>query len=127
MAPTVLNVDLIQQHVLPPGSDDTSTSKTNYGRRLLVDVVDARARRQPDRTWASIAHINAADSFINVIIKELAQAVNFMSWWMESQIGRSSSDKIDTIGYIGAPDVRYGIMFLASIKLGYKVSASTAY
>jgi hypothetical protein len=44
-----------------------------------------------------------------------------MSWWIEARIGRSG-DTIQTISYLGAPDVRYGVMFLAAMKCGYKVN-----
>ena len=44
-----------------------------------------------------------------------------MSWWLEERLGRSKGT-IETISYTGAPDVRYGIILLAAIKLGYKIS-----
>ncbi len=127
MAPTILDVDSIQQYLLSNPYDNSSLVRINYGRRLLAQVVDDRARLQPEKIWASIAHSDARDGFRDVTIRELAQAVNFMSWWIEARIGRSKpangrfGEDIEAISYIGAPDVRYGVMFLAAIKCGYKV------
>ena len=132
----VLDVDSIQQQILDKAIVDPRDDPRNkylgsrrkgfkYGRRLLVTVVDERAKESPDRIWASIARSNANDGFRDVTIGELSRAVNFVSWWLEERIGRSK-DTIETISYIGAPDVRYGIMFLAAIKLGYKVSRGSS-
>ena len=130
MEPAILDVDSIQQYLLSNPYDKASLVPINYGRRLLAQVVDDRARLQPERIWASIAHSNSCDGFRDFTIKELAQAVNFMSWWIDARIGRSKpatgrfGEATEAISYIGSPDVRYGVMFLAAIKCGYKVGTS---
>lgn len=124
MAPAIVDVDSIQHYLFSNPYDQSSLIKLDYGRRLLPQVVDDRARWQPERIWASIARSTASDGFLDITIKELAQAVNFMSWWLEARIGRSATNQIEAISYIGAPDVRYGVMFLAAIKCGYKVGLS---
>ena len=127
----VLDVDSIQQQILDKATVDPIGDPRNkylrsrrkgvkYGRRLLVTVVDERAKESPDKIWASMARSNVSDGLRDVTIGELSRAVNFMSWWLEERLWRSKGT-IETISYIGAPDVRYGIIFLAAIKLGYKI------
>ncbi|KAI4241070.1 MAG: hypothetical protein L6R42_011382 [Xanthoria sp. 1 TBL-2021] len=49
----------------------------------------------------------------------MARAVNHMAWWLKTQIGISPS--FETVSYLGVPDIRYAIFFLAAVKCGYKV------
>ncbi len=49
----------------------------------------------------------------------MSQAVNVMAWWLEKEIGESST--FETLSYLGPPDLRYAIVFLAAVKCGYKV------
>ena len=85
----------------------------------MPQVVDATALLQPEKIWASFALSGASLAFRDVSFKELAHAVDFVSWWIEDLIGRSTV--FETIAYMGINDIRYGIMLLAAIKCGYKV------
>lgn len=89
------------------------------GERLLPQVADAHAKFDPERIWASIAHSDISRGFRDVTFKELAHTVNYVAWWIDGKIGRSND--FETIAYMGVSDIRYGFMFLAAIKCGYKV------
>ncbi|KAJ5678651.1 acetyl-CoA synthetase-like protein [Penicillium macrosclerotiorum] len=51
-------------------------------------------------------------------MKDLARAVNFLCWWIEDIIGRAETR--ETLGYIGANDIRYCIFLLACQKTGHQ-------
>ena len=92
-----------------------------YGSRLLPHVVDELAQSNPKRAYATIPlSSDISEGFRDVTTLEMAQAVNHFAFWLEKSFGRSSS--FETISYMGIPDLRYAIVFLAAVKCGYKVS-----
>ena len=92
------------------------------GQRLLPQVVEQLASEDPDRIFASYAvSQNLEDGFVDVSMKCMSHAVNEMAYWIDRSIGRSNS--FATLCYIGASDIRYTIVFLATIKCGWKVSS----
>ena len=93
-----------------------------YGKRLIPHVVDEIARSKPDRLYASFPRSpNLADGFHIVTFRGLAKAANAAAWWLEEKVGRS--DDTETLAYMSLSDILYAIMFLASVKCGYKVSS----
>ena len=52
-------------------------------------------------------------------MKDLASAVNTITWWIDREI--CPSDNFETLASMGATDIRYRIFFFAAIKCGYKV------
>ena len=91
-----------------------------YGKRLIAHTVDDLAAREPDRVWATIPlGPEISDGFRDITVKQLANAVNSVAWWLESKIGRS--DRFEVIAYLGLSDVRYAILFFAAVKCGYVV------
>ena len=96
----------------------------DYGRRLIPNIVDERARSEPERAVYSIpvscddgSHgfedISARGAvysvpvssddvpprFRDISARVYANAVNRIAWWLESELGKGSS--FQTIGYIG--------------------------
>jgi acyl-CoA synthetase (AMP-forming)/AMP-acid ligase II len=61
-----------------------------------------------------------SDGFYSMTIRELAHAVNYTSWWIERNLGRSSN--FETLAYMSSNDVRYIVFVIACNKTGYKVS-----
>lgn len=103
------------QDKIPPGGP--------YGERLLPQVIDAYAESDPERIYALVP--NSADvtqGFRKITMRDLASAVDLIAWWIDSHFGRSES--FETLAYIGATDICYGIFFFAAIKCGYKVCSS---
>ena len=95
--------------------------KPRYGSRLLPQVVDELARSSPKRVFATLPlSSDLTQGFYDVTMLQVSQAVNKLAYWLEHTIGRSTA--FETLSYMGLPDLRYAIVFLAAVKCGYKVS-----
>jgi hypothetical protein len=82
-----------------------SASK-DYGRRLVVSIVDDWARDEPDRILYSLPLTrNVAEGFRDITALEFANAVNRTAWWLESQLGKGSS--FPTVGYMGPCKINF--------------------
>lgn len=92
-----------------------------FGQRILPQVVDFYAQTDPSRVYAFIPNSNndLSRGFSGVTMAKLAAMVNHLSWWLTGYLGCGA---LDAIAYIGPCDIRYCIIFLASVKCGYKVS-----
>ena len=95
------------------------------GKRLLPVVIDEYARDQPERPWASIPidDWDLTQGYEDVSYGALANAINKLAWYIERTIGRSSN--LETIAYLGVPDIRYHMMEIAACKTGHKVLFSS--
>ena len=101
----------VNGHVEPP-----------YGSRLLPQVVDELASSDPQRIYATLPlSSDLSKGFQDVTMRQVSQAVNRCAYWLEDTIGRSAV--FETLSYMGLPDLRYAIVFLAAVKCGYKVSS----
>ncbi|KAJ4363131.1 hypothetical protein N0V83_010251 [Neocucurbitaria cava] len=93
-------------------------------KELLPHVLFKLADKYPDLTYAEY-HINPAtiaDGFRKVTYREMANAVHASAWWIEKNAGKPEvDDGRETMVYIGPNDVRYGILVLASVMVGYKM------
>ncbi|KAL8935232.1 MAG: hypothetical protein Q9216_005528 [Gyalolechia sp. 2 TL-2023] len=91
-----------------------------YGSRLLPQVLDDLAESKPERIFASIPKtFELKDGFRDVTVLQVSRSVNRLAWNIDGNIGRSPN--FATIAYLGLPDLRYTVFFLAAIKCGYKV------
>lgn len=92
---------------------------------LLPSILDDRAWTCPEGEWAQFpaSETTYEAGFRLVTNREAADAVNRVAWTLEEELGRSS--KFETIAYIGPTDLRYYIVVLAAIKVGYKVGLPT--
>ncbi|KAJ5945718.1 NRPS-like enzyme [Penicillium verhagenii] len=89
-------------------------------RKLLAAEVDLLAKSDPGRRFGLIPRSGQIeDGFREITFRDLARAVNAMSWWMEKNIGKPTQG--ETISYLGNNDVRYIVFMLASHKLGYTI------
>lgn len=96
-------------------------AKVPYGQRLLPQVVDEAAVTSPNRVIGMIAKTpNISEGFNELTTSQLANAVNYMSWWFEEKIGKSKN--FEAVAYLGVTDFRYSVFGLAAIKTGYAVS-----
>ena len=103
-----------RKHIGPP-----------YGSRLMPHVVDELAQSAPGRIYATIpVSSDISQGFRDVTMIQIAKSVNYLAWWLEQSFGHSSS--FETLTYMGVPDLRYAIVFLAAVKCGYKVSRDIA-
>lgn len=97
-------------------------------RNLTCDVnipfpvlIDQRASDTPDRTFAIIPRTaNISDGYREYKYSELAQAVNKISWWLDQELGKSVN--LETIAYMGSPDLRYSFLVVGALKTRRNVS-----
>ncbi|TVY44409.1 Non-canonical non-ribosomal peptide synthetase [Lachnellula subtilissima] len=89
-----------------------------YGQRILPKLVDELAAATPNRVLGMMARSSdISKGFIDLSTTQLANAVNYTSWWIEDHIGKSIN--FETIAYLGATDFRFWAIELAAIKTGY--------
>lgn len=120
-------VDLPAAAALDLGSREhsmTSPPGGPYGERLVVNTVDDLAERTPNRIYASVSRSQHSlnDGFLDITIRQLADAVNFAAWDIHDRYGRSQS--FDVIAYLGVSDIRYAFYTYGAIKTRYVVSDS---
>ena len=90
------------------------------GKKLLTATVDNIAKTDPSKRFAVIPRgREISDGFRYLSMKDLAQAVDFTSWWIEGIIGPAQSR--ETLAYMGNHDILYFVFILACQKTGYQV------
>jgi acyl-CoA synthetase (AMP-forming)/AMP-acid ligase II len=95
------------------------TAQSPYGRRLVVDIVDDVASKDPSRPWLyQPCTSSPKDGWEPITFGQLANAVNYVARIINVNITSKSSTPFPTVSYIGASDARYGIVLLACIKAG---------
>lgn len=73
---------------------------TEYGKRLVPQILDTLASTEPDRIIYSIARFSGpAQEFRRVSARTFAQAVDKTAWWLQKQVG--TTIEIQTVGYMG--------------------------
>ncbi|KAI4176560.1 MAG: hypothetical protein LQ346_007859 [Caloplaca aetnensis] len=91
---------------------------TEYGKRLVPQILDTLASTEPDRIIYSIARFSGpAQEFRRVSARTFAQAVDKTAWWLQKQVG--TTIEIQTVGYMGPHDIRHILLTYASVKAGY--------
>ena len=99
------------------------TSKPEYGKRLLPNLVDDYARTDPDHVFAMVPKSsNFADGFQDITIRTFARAVSEVAHRIDSLAGKSTN--FDTIAYIGPSQsmvLRMSDTFLLTSTSGPKV------
>ncbi|KAF2096352.1 acetyl-CoA synthetase-like protein [Rhizodiscina lignyota] len=89
------------------------------GQRLIPIVIDELAERDGDRVMASCPRSSdLSQGYRDVTIRDFANAINRLGAFLESRIGFSKT--FETAGYFGLVDMRYHIITIALIKLGWK-------
>lgn len=78
----------------PPNKD------VQYGRRLLPQLVDDKAQSNPAQLMGMIAKSSdLSQGFFEFSYKDIANAVNFISWWLIKKMGPPSAGR-NTIAYM---------------------------
>ncbi|OLN85756.1 Iterative polyketide synthase CazM 8 [Colletotrichum chlorophyti] len=94
---------------------------TQYGKRLLPQIVDEIAKSEPNREFFSVPRSsNPKDGWKPVTFKQIANAVNRIAQRIIDKRGKPEPGSFPTLTYIGPNDARYMIITLACIKAGYK-------
>ncbi len=101
----------------PQSSGETS----QHGRRLLVHIVDDRAKNEPNREWVSIPRSsNPQDGWKKITYKQAANAINRLAHKItEMRAGMDAlPGAVPTLAYIGPNDARYLVVCLGAVKAG---------
>ncbi|KAK4195711.1 hypothetical protein QBC40DRAFT_18157 [Triangularia verruculosa] len=92
-----------------------------FGRRLIPNIVDERARLEPTREWISVPRTsNPKDGWKKITYKDAANAINRIAHKLVSTTGKPEPGSFPTVAYIGLNDVRYPIFALGAVKAGYQ-------
>lgn len=95
---------------------------TKYGRRLIPNIVDDKARHHPEQEAFQIPRSSdPSDGWQAVTWKAYANAINYAARRLLDVCGQPAKDTFPTIAYIGPNDARYVVLFVAAIKAGFKV------
>jgi acyl-CoA synthetase (AMP-forming)/AMP-acid ligase II len=98
------------------------TSAPDYGRRLLLEVLEDKSVQEPDVPWIKVPRTSDLSSgWEDITYGQAAKAVDFTAHKIVELCGHAQPDKFPVIAYIGPNDVRYHIMMLAAGKAGYQV------
>ncbi|KAI2625808.1 acetyl-CoA synthetase-like protein [Hypoxylon sp. NC1633] len=97
------------------------TLKDNeFGRRLLANVIDETAQKEPHRECFSFPRSSdPKDGWRVITFKEYANAINHISHIIVEKCGHPPAGTIPTLAYIGPNDARYVVLLIAAIKAGY--------
>ena len=104
----------------PPG-EQSANKRPLYGQRLLPRLLDELSETTPYRLYASYPYsVDISQGFRDVTFQDMARATDSFAWWIHNRYGRSND--FESLAYMGVPDLRTPIIFLAAVKCGYKVS-----
>ncbi|KAK3936324.1 hypothetical protein QBC46DRAFT_452805 [Diplogelasinospora grovesii] len=102
-------------------SGGASGERPDYGRRLIINIVDERARNEPDREWISVPRTSKPeDGWKQITYKQAANAINRVAHRIVDTSGRPKEGDFPTVAYIGPNDVRYIVFALGAVKAGYQ-------
>ena len=100
--------------------NDLSAGENIYGSRLLPQILDEYATSHPDRVYATTTLTpSISESYQEVKFCEVARATNFFVHWLKGHVDYGKN--FETLAYMGLPDLRNPIVFLAAVKCDYKV------
>jgi acyl-CoA synthetase (AMP-forming)/AMP-acid ligase II len=90
---------------------------------LLPNTLFKLAAQYPDLTYSEYPRTsNVDDGYRKVTYKEVANAVHAVAWWIDHHVGKpAANDGSETLVYMGPNDLRYAILVLGSVMVGYKV------
>lgn len=101
-------------------------SANRRGYRSLSEAFDDVAKFTPDRVYAKVPRSDdLRDGFDEVSMGQMEHAVDSCAHWLLKQ-SQGIRDDFETIGYVGLYDLRYPMMFWASLKCGKKVGTDCA-
>ncbi|KAH8703109.1 putative AMP dependent ligase/synthetase [Talaromyces proteolyticus] len=89
-------------------------------QQLLPVVLKNRAQQNPQGAWAQfpVSDQTYASGLQTATNWQVNHAVNRVAWLLDDWFGASSD--FETLAYIGPFDLRYYIIVIAAIKVGYK-------
>ncbi|KAJ5430722.1 Male sterility NAD-binding [Penicillium cf. griseofulvum] len=96
----------------------------DYGRRLIITIVDEMARDKPEQAVYSLAiSQDISKGLRDISACDFANAVNRTAWWLESELGKGS--QFPTVGFFGPRTSRAGYKALLPSPLN-RIEATVA-
>lgn len=91
---------------------------------FLPNLLFKLAARFPDITYAEYPHTSRlADGYRRITFNEVANAVHELAGWIDHNVGKPvTNDGSETLVCMGPNDLRYGMLVLSSVMVGYKVA-----
>lgn len=75
-------------------------ASTEYGKRLIPQILDSLASAEPDRIIYSLATFSdSSHEFRHISARTFGKAVDKTAWWLHNQVEKRTL--IQTVGYIG--------------------------
>src|ERR1700712_3708972 len=96
-----------------------TSERLPIGERLLPSLVEEYVRHEPEKLISVFPQDEKMTTWHEVTYSELLTACDALAWLITDAVGRSET--FETIGYMGANDIRYTIFWLAAMKCGYCV------
>lgn len=99
----------------------SGSHSSQYGRRVIPNIIDDHARQEPDQEAFQIPQSSdPKDGWKVVTWKQYANSINHIARRIIETSGRPKEGTFPTIAYIGPNDVRYVVIMVAAVKAGYK-------
>ena len=89
-----------------------------HGNRIMVAVIEHRARTEPDSPWVSIPvdDGNLSKGYRDITFRQLDNAANHAAHWLRTHLP-ASSEQFQSFAYTGPNDLRYAALAVAAGKL----------
>lgn len=92
--------DAVNKHEARLREEESKGLDGSYGRRLIPQIMDSLATRDPGRIVFSLTIMrDGSPKCLDVSAKTFTRAVDRLAWWIKNQVGISPS--IKPVGYIG--------------------------
>ncbi|KYK57081.1 NRPS-like enzyme [Drechmeria coniospora] len=96
------------------------TKPSPYGRRLVANIIDETAAREPSRPFVFAPRSSRAEhGWTAITFGQVANATNYVARLVAQVLSKEttgSDDDCPTLAYVGPSDIRYLIVMLACIK-----------
>ncbi|KAK4447368.1 hypothetical protein QBC34DRAFT_440122 [Podospora aff. communis PSN243] len=93
----------------------------NYGKRLILNIIDERAYENPVREWVWVPRTsNPKDGWKVITYAQAANAINRVAHKLVATSGLPKKGEFPTVAFIGPSDVRYLIFVLGAVRAGYQ-------
>ncbi|KAI2610579.1 acetyl-CoA synthetase-like protein [Hypoxylon sp. NC1633] len=92
-------------------------------QKLLPHAIDEIAQTEPESVYGKYPadSSNYDAGFKDITYRQLANAIDGVAHWIETEIGRGDAERKPAIAYLGPNDFRYVFAFVGAIKAGYKL------
>lgn len=114
-----LGIHIPSKYGVTPSNQETKSGvSTEYGRRLIPQIMDDLAASKPETTVFSLAVLLDGLLKVNPISAcQFTRAIDKTAWWLRDQVGKPES--VQPMAYIGPrmsgfPETLYSLPILAS-------------